>query len=154
MLTRKHLSMLSILSAMVVFFPMVSVFVYRTPTALSSVNGSDSIFPQKNMSKETGKIVGKVTNTDGLPLTDITISIQSLTEEMTYGSDFEDKATTNKKGKFKIKGLASGNYIVRASPSTDEFYLPNDKFDVKVKSGKKKNIKIKLSASSQRISNL
>ncbi|MCF6152044.1 MAG: hypothetical protein E3K38_07075 [Candidatus Kuenenia stuttgartiensis] len=152
MLIRKHLSMLSVLIAIVVSFPMVSgasAFVYQMmPMALSSANGSNSIFLQKSTSKETGKIVGKVTSTDGQPLTDITISIQTLTEETAYGSAFEDMATTNKKGKFKIKNLAPGKYIVRATPLSDEFYLPNDKFSVKVKSGKKKSVKIKLSSSS------
>ncbi|WP_347273296.1 cytochrome c3 family protein [Candidatus Kuenenia sp.] len=151
MFTRKHLSVLSILSAIVVFLPMVwgaSTFGSRIPAVLPPAKGSNSIFLQKSTSKETGKIVGKVTNTDRSPLSDITISIQSLTEETTYGSAFEDVATTNKKGKFKITGIAPGKYIVRATPSSDEFYLPNDKFSVKVKSGKKKSVKIKLSSSS------
>jgi hypothetical protein len=103
---------------------------------------------QKGTSTGTGKIDGKVTNTDGLPLSDMIISIQFLTEETAYGSAFEDVATTDKKGKFEITGLTPGKYIVRATPSSDEFYLPNDKFNVTVKSNKTKKIKIKLSAAS------
>ena len=37
---------------------------------------------QRNASAGTGKIVGKVTNTVGLPLSDITVSIQPITEGM------------------------------------------------------------------------
>jgi predicted CXXCH cytochrome family protein len=103
---------------------------------------------QRDASAGTGKIVGKVTNTDGLPLSEITISIQSLTEETVYGASFEDVITTNNKGKFKIIGLTPGKYIVRATPSSDEFYLANDKFNVTVKSKKTRNVKIKLSAAS------
>src|SRR3972149_1541074 len=103
---------------------------------------------QRNVSASSGKIIGKVTNTDGLPLSDITVSIQTITEGMIYGSSFEDVATTDKKGKFKIAGLTAGEYIVRAAPSSDETYLPNDKFSVTVKPKKTTRIKLKLSASS------
>ena len=61
---------------------------------------------------------------------------------------FEGVATTDKKGKFKITGLTAGEYIVRATPSSDETYLPNDKFNVPVKSKTTKKVKIKLSAAS------
>ena len=56
---------------------------------------------QRNASAGTGKIVGKVTNTDELPLSDITVSIQTITEGMIYGSSFEDVATTDKKENLK-----------------------------------------------------
>jgi predicted CXXCH cytochrome family protein len=103
---------------------------------------------QRKATAGSGNIVGKVTNTDGLPLSDIAISIQSLTEEMVYGDSFEDVTTTDKKGKFRITGLTPGKYIVRATPSSDEFYLSNDKFNVVVKSKRTRKIKLKLSAAS------
>ena len=103
---------------------------------------------QRNVSAGSGKIVGSVTNTSGLPLSDITVSIQTITEGVIYGSSFEDVATADKKGKFKITRLTAGEYIVRATPSSDETYLPNDKFSVTVKPKKTTRIKIKLSASS------
>jgi len=120
----------------------------QKPVLLHSTNELLDVSEQKNTSPGTGTIVGKISNTDGLSLSDITISIQSLTEETAYGSAFEDVATTDKKGKFKITGLTPGKYIVRATPSSDEFYLPNDKFNVTVKSKKTRNVKIKLSAAS------
>ena len=122
--------------------------VNQTPLRLHFTNSLSKTFRQRDAFDGTGKIVGKVTNTDGLPLSEITISIQSLTEETAYGDSFEDVTTTNKKGKFKITGLAPGKYIARATPSSDEFYLSNDKFNVVVKSKKIRNIKIKLSAAS------
>src|SRR3989304_1098138 len=120
----------------------------QKPVLLHSTNELLDVSEQKNTSPGTGTIVGKISNTDGLSLSDITISLQSLTEETAYGSAFEDVATTDKKGKFKITGLTPGKYIVRATPSSDEFYLPNDKFNVTVKSKKTKKVKIKLSAAS------
>lgn len=155
MLTEKHLLVIGALSVIIIFCShalWASSPINQKSTLLPSTNELIGTSLQKDTSTGTGKINGKVTNTDGQPLSDITISIQSLTEETTYGSAFEDVATTNKKGKFKITGLAPGKYIVRATPSSDEFYLPNDKFSVKVKSGKKKRVKIKLSSSSHPVS--
>lgn len=102
---------------------------------------------QRNASASSEKIVVKATNTTGLSLSDITVSIQTITEGMIYGSSFEDVATTDKKNKLKITGLIVGEYIVRASPSSNKTYLPNDKFSVTVKPKKTRSIKIKLSAS-------
>ena len=120
----------------------------QKPTLLPSTNELIGTSLQKDTSTGTGKIKGKVTNTNGLPLSEVTISIQSLTEETVYGDSFEDVTTTNKKGKFKITGLIPGKYIVRATPSSDEFYLSNDKFNVTVKSKKTTKVEIKLSAAS------
>ncbi len=103
---------------------------------------------QKDTVSDTGKITGKVTSTNRQPLSGITISIQSLSKEMIYGSSFEDVAVTDNKGRFKITGLVPGTYIIRATPPSDEFYLPNDKFNATVKPKKSKKIMIILSASS------
>ena len=108
----------------------------QKPVLLHFTNKLIETDGQLNASAGSGKIVGKVTNTDGVPLSDITVSIQTITEGMIYGSSFEGVATTDKKGKFKITGLTPGKYIVRATPSSDEFYLSNDKFNVVVKSKK------------------
>ncbi|HHT9128234.1 MAG TPA: carboxypeptidase regulatory-like domain-containing protein [Candidatus Wujingus californicus] len=102
----------------------------------------------KNTSSSTGSISGKITNTSGNPLSNITISIQQQSVETPYGSSFEEMAITDSNGKFKINNLTTGDYIVRADPPSDESYISNDKFDVKVKSGKTTKVKIKLSASS------
>ena len=151
MFVKKHLLTISTLSAIVIFCsysswassPVNQMLVLLRPTdELIKTSG------QRDSSTATGKIDGKVTDTSGLPLSGITISLQPLTEETTYGSTFEDVAVTDKRGKFKITGLAPGKYIVRASPPSDEFYLPNDKFNVTVKSKKTKKVKIKLSAAS------
>ncbi|HHT9105551.1 MAG TPA: carboxypeptidase-like regulatory domain-containing protein, partial [Candidatus Wujingus californicus] len=89
----------------------------------------------KNTSSSTGSISGKITNTSGNPLSNITISIQQQSVETPYGSSFEEMAITDSNGKFKINNLTTGDYIVRADPPSDESYISNDKFDVKVKSG-------------------
>ncbi|MBI2470114.1 MAG: carboxypeptidase regulatory-like domain-containing protein [Planctomycetes bacterium] len=151
MAAKKHLLIMGALNGIIMYHTCVlwaATPNIQKPLRLHSANAFSEISGQQDTSAGSGKIAGKVTNTDGLPLSDITISIQSLTEETTYGSDFEDVAATNKKGKFKITGLTPGKYIVRATPSSDEFYLPNDKFKVTVKSKKTKNIKIRLSAAS------
>ncbi|HHT9136704.1 MAG TPA: cytochrome c3 family protein [Candidatus Wunengus sp. YC60] len=151
MFVKKYLLMIGAVSAIVIFYSRTlwaSTPIIQRPSLLHSSTELYEAPEQRHVSASTGRIVGKVTNTDGLPLSDITVSVQSLTEETTYGSDFEDAAITDKKGKFKIAGLTPGKYIVRATPSSDEFYLPNDKFGVTVKSKKTKNIKIKLSAAS------
>lgn len=151
MLRKKHLLMIGMLSVIIICCPRASWAsspINQKSTLLSSTSELIGTSLQKGTSTDTGKIKGKVTNTEGLPLSDITISIQLLTEETVYGSAFEDVATTDKKGKFKITGLTPGIYIVRATPPSDEIYLPNDKFNVTVKSNKTKKIKIKLSAAS------
>ena len=150
MVAKKHLLMIGALNAIIMCSTCASwasTSVIQRPLRLHSPNGLSEILGQRNASTGLGKITGKVTNTDGLPLSDITISIQSLNKDTTYGSGFEDIATTDKKGKFKITGLTPDTYIVRATPSSDESYLPNDKFNVTVKQKKIKRIKIKLSAS-------
>lgn len=151
MLTKKHLFMIGALSAIIVCFShasWASSLINQKSTLLPSTNELIGTSLRKDTSTGSGKIDGKVTNTDGLPLSDITISIQLLTEETAYRSAFEDVATTDKKGKFEIAGLTPGKYIVRATPPSDEIYLPNDKFNVTVKSNKTKKVKIKLSAAS------
>ena len=151
MLTKKHLLMIGALSVIIICWSRASWAsspIKQKSTLLPSTNEFIGTPLRKDTSTGTGKTNGKVTNTDGLPLSDITISIQLLTEETIYGSAFEDVAITDKKGKFKITGLTPGKYIVRATPSSDEFYLPNDKFNVTVKSKKTKKVKIKLSAAS------
>ncbi|MCF6155682.1 MAG: hypothetical protein E3K36_10600 [Candidatus Brocadia sp.] len=132
MLTKKHLFMIGALSVVIICCS-------RASWASSPINQKSMLLPStneligtslpKDTSTGTGKINGKVTNTDGLPLSDITIGIQLLTEETAYGSAFEDVATTDKKGKFEITDLTPGKYIVRATPPFDEFHLPNDKFN-------------------------
>ncbi|OHB85747.1 MAG: hypothetical protein A3J73_01360 [Planctomycetes bacterium RIFCSPHIGHO2_02_FULL_38_41] len=102
----------------------------------------------KNTSSGTGSISGKIKNTSGNPLSNITISIQQQSVETPYGSAFEEMATTDSNGRFKINNLTTGDYIVLADPTSDESYISNDKFGVKVKSGKTTKVKIKLSASS------
>lgn len=94
----------------------------------------------------SGKITGKVLNTRGTPLSNITISIQPITDEMVYGTTFEDKAVTTKTGSFKISNLAPGKYIVRATPPSNSAYLTNDIFKVKVKSETTAKVILKLSA--------
>ena len=148
---KKNLFLIGTLIALVIFCSWASWASSPTnqkPVLLHFTSKLIETDGQRNASAGTGKIVGKVTNTDGLPLSDITVSIQTITEGMIYGSSFEDVATTDKKGKFKITSLTPGKYIVRATPSSDEFYLPNDKFNVTVKSKKAKKVKIKLSAAS------
>ena len=147
----KYLFLIGALIAVVIFCSWASWASSPTnqkPVLLHFTNKLIETEGQRNASAGTGKIVGKVTNTDELPLSDITVSIQTITEGMIYGSSFEDVATTDKKGKFKITGLTAGEYIFRAAPSSDEFYLPNDKFNVTIKSKKTRNVKIKLSAAS------
>ncbi|HHT9111331.1 MAG TPA: multiheme c-type cytochrome [Candidatus Brocadiaceae bacterium] len=96
-----------------------------------------------------GKIMGKVLNTKGAPLSGITISIQPITDEMIYDeTTFVDKAVTTTKGSFKISNLATGEYIVRATPPSDVSYLPNDVFKVKVEPKKTTQVILKLSAAS------
>ena len=151
MLIKKHLLIIGALSVIIICCSRASWAsspINQKSTLLPSTNELIGTSLQKDSSIGSGKIDGKVTNTDGLPLSDMTISIQLLTEETIYGSAFEDVATTDKKGKFKITGLEPGEYIVRATPPSDEFYLTNDKFNVTVKSKKTKKIKIKLSAAS------
>ncbi|MEK6559858.1 MAG: carboxypeptidase-like regulatory domain-containing protein, partial [Planctomycetota bacterium] len=109
MITRKHLLLTSALCMIIAF--------------CCSVSQASTL--KKYGSGNTGSIKGKVTNTAGSPLPNIPISIQLLTKETIYGTDFEEAATTDKNGKFKITGLASGNYIARAGPSTDASYLAN-----------------------------
>lgn len=149
MLVKKHLLMISTLS-MITFF-------YCNTSWSSSKLSQKQIYPHYNdksarttlkryESAGGGNIEGKVTNTAGSPLSGIPISIQLLTNETIYGSDFEEAATTDKNGKFKITRLAAGNYIVRAGASTDASYLANDKFGVGVKSNKTKKLKLKLSS--------
>src|SRR3989304_8339605 len=148
---KKYLFLIGTLIAVVIFCSWSSWASSPTnqkPVLLHFTNKLIETDGQRNASAGTGKIVGKVTNTDGLPLSDITVSIQTITEGMIYGSSFEDVATTDKKRKIKITSLTPGKYIVRATPSSDEFYLPNDKFNVTVKSKKTKKVKIKLSAAS------
>jgi len=148
---KKYLFLIGTLIAVVIFCSWSSWASSPTnqkPVLLHFTNKLIETDGQRNASDGTGKIVGKVTNTVGLPLSDITVSIQPITEGMIYGPSFEDVATTDKKGKFKITGLTAGGYIVRATPSSDETYLPNDKFNVTVKSKKTKKVKIKLSAAS------
>lgn len=149
MLVKKHLLILVIIGS--VFLSCSGILwaatqVKQRPAPLHSATESMKTAGQRNSSAATGKIDGKVADTSGLPLSGITISLQELTGETIYRSSFEDKAITDGKGKFRIDGLAPGNYIVRASPPSGEFYLPNDKFNVLVKSNKKKRLKIILSA--------
>ncbi len=151
MFVKKYLLMIGTASVIVIFYSWASWAISPVnpkPMLSYSTNGLIETSLQKDTSTSSGKIDGKVTNTDGLPLSNMTISVQSLTEETIYGSAFEDVATTDNKGRFKITGLTPGKYIVRATPSSDNFYLPDDKFRVTVKSKKTKNIKIKLSAAS------
>jgi len=151
MFVKKYLLTIGAVSAVVIFYYRTlwaSTPILQRPLLLHSSTELYEAPEQRDASAGTGKIVGKVTNTDGLPLSEITISIQSLTEETVYGDSFEVVTTTDKKGKFKITGLTPGKYIARATPSSDEFYLSNDKFNVTVKSKKTRNIKIKLSAAS------
>ena len=147
MITRKHLLITSTLCTIIVFYCSVS---WASPQHKQKFqypkNELIETTPKEYKSGSTGKINGKVTNTAGSPLSNIPISIQLLTEESIYGSDFEEVATTDKDGKFKITGLTSGNYIVRAGPSTNASYLANDKFNVYVKSNKTKKVKLKLSS--------
>jgi len=148
---KKYPFLIGTLIALVIFYSWASWASSPTnqkPVLLHFTNKLIETDGQRNASAGTGKIVGKVTNTDGLPLSDITVSIQTITEGMIYGSSFADVATTDKKGKFKIAGLTAGEYIVRAAPSSDVTYLPNDKFSVTVKPKKTTRIKLKLSASS------
>ena len=148
---KKYLFLISALIAVVMFCSWSSWAYSPTnqkPVLLNFTNKLIETDGQRDASAGTGIIVGKVTNTDGLPLSDITVSIQTITEGMIYGSSFEGVATTDKKGKFKITGVTVGEYIVRTTPSSDETYLPNDKFNVPVKSKKTKKVKIKLSAAS------
>ncbi len=150
LLKMKYLLISGTLSACAVFCPLTSRAAYPVNQNPLMHAHSENEFhvPSQQQNTPAGTIVGKVTNTDKLPLSDITIGIQSLTEDTRYGSGFEDVATTDKKGNFKITGLLPGDYIVRATPSSDEFYLPNDKFMVTVKPKKTKKIGIKLSAAS------
>ncbi|MBM4064770.1 MAG: hypothetical protein FJ266_03895 [Planctomycetes bacterium] len=151
MSVKKYLFLISALIAVVMLCSLASWASSPTnqkPAILYFLNKLIETDGQRDASAGTGIIVGKVTNTDGLPLSDVTISIQSLTEETVYGDSFEDVTTTDNKGKFKITGLIPGKYIVRAKPSSDEFYLSNDKFNVTVKSKKTRSVKIKLSAAS------
>src|SRR3990167_938636 len=148
---KKFLFSISALVALVIFYSWASWASSPTnqkPVLLHFTNKLIETDGQRNASAGSGKIIGKVTNTGGLPLSDLTVSIQTITEGMIYGSGFEDVATTDKKGKFKITSLTPGKYIVRVTPSSDEYYLPNDKFNVTVKSKKTKKVKIKLSSSS------
>lgn len=133
-------------------FPSGSLFAlpskdYKERLACEIVGKKDGV-DKNNSSSNKGKIVGKITDTAGKNISNVTISIQEITHGMTYGNLFEDMTTTDKKGKFTIQDIAPGNYIVRATPS-DNTYLPNDKIGVKVKNKKKKNIKIKLSSASE-----
>lgn len=148
MFAKKHFLTISTFNTVVTFCFWMSWMpapALSTPTLQYSADEAIEISHRKSTTN-TGKIIGKVTNTNRKPLSDITISIQSLSEEMIYGSSFEDAAVTDKKGGFKIDGLAPGKYILRATPKSDEFYLPNDKFNVKVKPKKSKKVIIKLSA--------
>lgn len=149
MFIKKYLLMVGTLSAVFLSYSGASwaaIPADQKPGLLYSAGESIKTSGSQNSSSGTGKINGKVTNTAGDPLSNITISIQPLTEETIYGSSFVDMAVTDEKGKFKMTGLAPGKYIVRATPSSDAQYLPNDKFDVTVKPKKIKKVKLKLSA--------
>ena len=83
-LAKKHLLMISILSAAIVFYFQVSWASSPANQRFVPLHSSNRLIntsKQQNTSSSNGKIVGKIINTDGLPLSDITISIQSLTEE-------------------------------------------------------------------------
>ncbi len=118
----------------------------RQPSGLPPAYKQGAFSDQQKKATGSGKITGKVTNTKGAPLSDITISIQVHTEEATYNDSFDDVAVTDKKGKFTADNIDAGVYVVRASSSSDESYLPNDKFHVAVKAKKTKKIKLTLSA--------
>ncbi len=151
MLKKKHLLRLGIFCSVFISCSGASwaaTQINQKPAPLHSANEFMRIAGQRGSSTTTGKIDGKVTDTGGLPLSGITISLQLLTGETIYGSSFEDNAITDEKGKFTINGIMPGEYIVRATPSSDELYLPNDKFNVVVKSKKTKKVKLKLSAAS------
>lgn len=102
---------------------------------------------QAQSSSEKGEIVGKVRDTSGKPLADITISIQALTRGTPYGYAFEEVTTTDKKGKFRITNISLGTYVVRATPSSDESYLPNDEVIAINSTRKSHRIRLKLSSS-------
>lgn len=150
MFAKKHTLTICSFSIVVTFCfwtSLTSTPVISAPTPRYPTNQSFETLYQKD-AIDTGKIIGKVTNTDRKPLSNVPISIQPLSEEKNYGSSFEDAAVTDSKGRFRITGLAPGKYVIRATPPSDEFYLPNDKFNVTVKSKKSKKVIIKLSASS------
>lgn len=117
MLTKKHPLMIGALSA--IFTPCsvaswASTPVNQRPAPLHAANESMRIAGQRDASTATGKIDGKVTDTSGLPLPGITIGLQLLNEETTYGSSFEDKAIADEKGKFTIMGYMGeriGNFF-------------------------------------------
>ena len=148
MLVKKYLLLTGILNAVFISCSWASTQDNQELILSNSTNELIQTSEKKNTAPGTGKIVGKVINTDGLPLPDIIISIQPLTKESIYGSDFEDVDTTDNKGQFEISDLITGRYIVRATPPSDEFYLTNDKFNVKVRSNQTTKIALKLSAAS------
>lgn len=111
------------------------------------VSAPESREARARSSSGTGEIAGKVRDTSGKPLADITISIQALTRAAPYGSAFEEVATTDKKGKFRITDISPGTYVVRATPSSDESYLPNDEVIAINSTRKSPRIRLKLSSS-------
>lgn len=127
----------------------VMVFISDILGSLASASATElkEMRPRAQPSPDTGEIVGKVLDTSGAALADITISIQALKKTTPYGSAFEDVATTDKKGKFRITNISRGTYLVRATPSSYESYLPNDDV-ITINSTKKPNrIRLKLSSS-------
>lgn len=121
-----------------------------------SLNGSGNVNAQSSNDfikilsdgkVSNGKIIGKVLNTKGVPLSGITISIQLITDEMIYDeTTFVNKAVTTNTGRFKINNLSPGEYIVRATPPEGVSYLPNDVFKVNVELTKITKVILKLSA--------
>ncbi len=95
MLTEKHLLIIGALSVIIICCSSASWAsspINQKYTLLPSTNELIGTSLQKDTS--TGKINGEVTNTDELPLSNITISIQLLTEETTYGSARNHRKST------------------------------------------------------------